>query len=672
MHLKHFIFVSFFILLFESTLTAQMNNGSFNAMSRMGAGSRGMMGGAVKGNDSLRKRDQNADSITIFYKLYNANEIKKLDSSIHDFYNKFPVHYTSYNLGNTGTASKSYLFSPILNSGFDAGFHAFDTYNYTLASTPLYQTTRPFTELTYLLGGKGEQLVEIKHTQNKKQQLNFSFEYRFSNSPGNLKNQQANFNNMRITAHFQSKRKRYQSYWVMLNNKTASSENGGLVKASLLDSLALNNPYELETRLGQSAASFRNPFNTSIATGNIYQDNSIVWKQSYDLGQKDSVVKDTITTYLFYPRLRFQNEIKFQSQQYEFRDASFSLAKYQDYFGFTPNADTIQYQDHWKRLSNEFSLISYPQKNNSNQYLQIGAAFLQIKGQFLHAPSWNTNETYGFATYKNKTKNQVWDMNLTGNLYLSGYHAGDYQAKFYISSQLNKKGDYILLGVDNTNRTPAANLMGFTDFPIASMLNIKKENVLQLMAITGNEKKGWAASVSYSMINQYQYFSSGFQPMVYDGTISFLKGQLQHKLGLSKHWFWYNDWYVQAVDPKAPVHLPFILTRQRIAFEGNFYKNLNMSTGLEMIYHSKFKVDNYMPFTGQFYTQNTFQLTNRPNVNAFFHMMIKRFKAYIRVENLNTLLGSSPELGNHYNFTAPNYPSTGTWVRVGIWWNFIN
>ena len=159
--------------------------------------------------DSLQKRDQNADSITLFYKLYNNNDIRKLDSSINDFFVHYPLPYTTYNLGNLGTATKSYLFSTQKKGGFDAGFHAYDAYSYTLAATPFYQTTRPYTELGYLLGGKGEQLIEVKHTQNKTQQLNFSFDYRFSNSPGNVKNQNANLNNMRITAHFQSKRKRF-------------------------------------------------------------------------------------------------------------------------------------------------------------------------------------------------------------------------------------------------------------------------------------------------------------------------------------------------------------------------------------------------------------------------------------------------------------------------------
>ena len=647
----------------------QMRSGSFNAMSGMG----GRMTGSKSGGDSLQKRDQNVDSITLYYKLYNSNEVKKQDSSINDFYKRFPLPYTKYNLGNTGTATYSYILSPIWKAGFDAGFHQYEVYNYTLEATPFYQTTRPYTELVYLLGGKGEQLVELKHTQNKKQQLNFSFDYRFSNSPGNLKNQQANFSNMRITAHFQSKRKRYESFWVMLNNKAASSENGGLIKASRLDSLALNNPYELETRLGVSSASFRNPFNTNISTGSIYQDNTLLWKQTYDLGQKDSVVKDTVTTYLFYPRLRFQNEIKYQQQTFLFQDANPNELNYANYFNYPYQLNgSIKFKDQWNILSNEFSLISYPQKNNSNQFLQIGAGLSNQAGSFLSRNAWSAQDSYGFGAYKNKTRNQVWDIDLSGQLYLVGYHAGDYITKASLTSLLNKKGNYVQLSFNNVNRTPSTNAMGITDFPVFGLSNIKKENHIQLIASTGNIKKAWKTSVIYQLINNYQYFSTGYTASIYQGTIHYINAQISNQFKLSTHWNWYNELNLQLVDEKTPIRVPLVLTRQRLAFEGVFYKNLNMSTGLEFIYHSSYKANDYMPFTGQFYQQNDFVLSNRPMVNAFYHMMIKRLKAYIRVENLNTLLPSNNTLGNHYNFTAKNYPGTGVWVRVGIWWHFIN
>jgi hypothetical protein len=582
--------------------------------------------------------------------------------------------YTSYNLGNLGTASKSYLFNPISNAGFDAGFHAYDTYFYTLAQTPFYETTRPYTEFAYLLGGRGEQLVEVKHTQNKKQLFNFSFDYRFANAPGSLKNQSANMNNMRITAHFQSKRKRYASFMVMLFNKAASSENGGLVNAALLDSLSLNNPYELESRLGVSGASFHNPFNTAIATGSIYKDNSFLWRNTYDLGQKDSIVKDTVVIHLFYPRLRFQNDIKWQGSQYLFQDKTPSATNYLQYFNivYDPKNGPILLSDQWSILSNEFSLISYPQKNNSNQFVQFGAGYSHLSAKYNTKAAWSDYDLYGFGKYKNKTRNQLWDMELGGKLFLNGYHAGDYEASVGLSRILNKKGNYLSLSFQNWNRTPSANLIGMTDFPVKPITNIQKENSTSLTGILGNEKGGWVASVNYQMIQNYHYWSAGYQAAEYNAPMSYLRAQLEHKIKLSRHWNWYDQVSVQVVDAATPIHVPLVLTRQRLAFEGVFYKNLNLSTGLELIYHTNYKADDYMPITGQFYTQDSYTTSNRPTANAFMHFRILRFKGYIRLENLNTLIPSSPKLGSAYNFTARNYPSAGMWFRVGIWWNFIN
>ena len=40
---------------------------------------------------------------------------------------------------------------------------------------PVFQTTRPYTELSYVLGSKAEQLISVTHTQNRKSNANFSW-----------------------------------------------------------------------------------------------------------------------------------------------------------------------------------------------------------------------------------------------------------------------------------------------------------------------------------------------------------------------------------------------------------------------------------------------------------------------------------------------------------------
>ncbi|HCL05084.1 MAG TPA: hypothetical protein DHW64_03570, partial [Chitinophagaceae bacterium] len=106
------------------------------------------------GNDSLKTRNSLADSITIFYRYFDSTRPRTIDSSINDFYTRFPLPYRFHSLGNYGTAAQSLIFEPFMKAGFDPGFHAYDIYRYTTTNTRLYQTTRPYTELSYLLGSK--------------------------------------------------------------------------------------------------------------------------------------------------------------------------------------------------------------------------------------------------------------------------------------------------------------------------------------------------------------------------------------------------------------------------------------------------------------------------------------------------------------------------------------
>src|SRR6266487_6606001 len=106
--------------------------------------------GGAGGNktDSLgfQHRDDLADSITISYKFLDSLKSDRIDSTLHDFYRFFsvPAHYIT--LGNNGSAGYPILFTPLLKAGWDAGFHAYDAYRYTIERTKFYKTTKPFSD----------------------------------------------------------------------------------------------------------------------------------------------------------------------------------------------------------------------------------------------------------------------------------------------------------------------------------------------------------------------------------------------------------------------------------------------------------------------------------------------------------------------------------------------
>src|SRR6266550_8744609 len=102
--------------------------------------------GQSQKSDTLgfQHRDDLADSITISYRYLDSIKSTSLDSSLNDF-NRFysvPSYYVT--LGNNGTAAFPVLFTPILKAGWDAGFHAFDAYMYSIGNTRFFKTTKPF------------------------------------------------------------------------------------------------------------------------------------------------------------------------------------------------------------------------------------------------------------------------------------------------------------------------------------------------------------------------------------------------------------------------------------------------------------------------------------------------------------------------------------------------
>lgn len=632
-----------------------------------------------KKSDSLQHRDPFADSLTIYYRYFDSTRSRKIDSSIADYYSRLPMGPTYHTLGTYGAPAQSYFFNPVMKAGWDPGFHQFDTYNFTAENTKFYQTSKPYSELAYLLGSKAEQLVSILLTQNRKGNFNYSFEYIFSSTPGFLKTQNNSHNNFRITTHYISKNKHYESFFIFISNKTAASENGGLRDAKQLDSLStsLNDPYSLETRLGKAGAASRNPFNTTVNTGNTYTNSSFLYKHHYDLGQKDSTVTDSMVYHFFYPRFRIEHAFKFATSSYSFSDIAADSSLYSQYFNYkihyNPAGDTISYKDKWTEINNEFSLISFPEKNNQSQFFKAGIAMQNLIGVFdTLTGKHNFYNIYGLAEYRNRTKNQKWDIEAAGQFYLNGLNAGDYSAIISMKRLLGSKIGSLKIGFQNVNKSPVFILNSLSSFPVLNKGNYNKENILRLFLQYDNAKIGWKLNAEYFAVSNYIYYDS-FLTAKQDATLfNVLHISAEKKFKLARHWNWYTDLHVQQTTGAPPVNIPFFYTRNRIAFEGNFFDNLFISTGFEVRYQTPYKADGYSPFLGQFMYQNSYTVSNRPDISAFLNFRIKSFKSFLRLENLNTMNVQNGFKFDQRNFATAQYPYPGLWIRFGVWWNFVN
>jgi len=641
-------------------------------------GGRGRTSGSGGGTDSLQHRDKNEDSVTISFRYLDSARNYKLDSSIVDFTRRFPIPATHIFLGNTGNASRSLLFSPNFSAGFDPGLHAFDIYQYNLEKIRFFNTTRPYSEINYQLGSRVEQIIELIHTQNLKPNWNASFQYRLINSPGFFKNQKTNHNNYLLSSWFQSVNKRYNNYFVLLGNKMQSAENGGVVDTfNYFNSSIYKDRFNIPTKLGGDDPFSSNFFTTRINTGNKYSEFTALLRQQYDLGRKDSIVTDSTVVPLFFPRLRFEHTFQLDKNKYSFEDYQVDSIYYKTYYDTSlPRfIDTLIVRDSWKIMANDFSVYQFPDAKNLQQFIKLGILLQNISGEFSSGKKSFVN-TVGHAEYRNKTRNLQWDIETNGKLYFTGLNKGDYQAHISLQRLLGKKIGYLQLGFENTSRTPSFIFDSRSSFYfLKTARDFKKENNTHLFASYFLPSFKFRLTGHYYLTTNYTFIRKYFQLQQETALFNVLQIALEKTVKLGKRWNWHAEIYFQQTVGNAPVNMPVIYTRNRIAYEGNLgFKNLDIAMGAEVRYRTSYKADGYSPVQGQFYYQDSITIKNPlPDMAAYVHFRIRPFKTFFRVENLNTFR----KLGQNYGFTnnnllAPGYALPGLQIRLGVYWSFVN
>ena len=634
--------------------------------------------GAGQGGDSLQRRDQNADSITIVFNYLDSTRTNKFDSSIRDYYGRFPIPYSYHYLGNPGTAARSILFQPVGHPGWDPGYHAFDVYHYNLAGARFFNTTRPYTELGYTLGSQSQQFIDLIHTQNLKPYWNASAQYRLVLSPGHFKNQRAAHNNYRLTSWYQSPRKRYNNYVIVLGNKSEVAENGGIRNdTNYLELPDFDDRFLIPVKIGNSVGFTRNPFEQAGSLiGNRYNEFNALLRQQYDFGRKDSIVTDTTVIPLFYPRVRFEHTVNFSNQEYQFIDEEADSIFYKTYYNITlPNTadgDTINLLERWRQLSNDFSIYQFPDAKNLQQFIKVGLQYQWFSGRLR-----NGRESFfnlvAHGEYRNRTRNQKWDIQAIGRLWWSGYNAGDYHAYVTLQRLLSTKLGSLQVGFENMNQSPSFAYDERSNFYLGAPGSFNKENTTHIFGRIINPALRLQLGADYYLISNYLYFKDFYQAAQQSSLFNVLMVHASKSFRLTNRLNWYSEAYLQQKAGNAPINIPLFFTRQRLAFEGTFYRNLHLSAGLEGRYHTPYRMDHYSPIIRQFTYQDTSRIANRPDLSAFVHFRIRSFKAFARFENLNTVnIGPSGFGFDRHNFGSPDYPYPGLVFRLSIFWSFVN
>jgi hypothetical protein len=407
-------------------------------------------------------------------------------------------------------------------------------------------------------------------------------------------------------------------------------------------------------------------------------------KQQYDIGKKDSIVGDSTVISLFYPRLRFEHVIRYSSYKLEYIDQPDPTIGYSPdslYYDSTYNyalvADSngqrsLLLRDRWKEIMNEFSIYTFPDAKNQLQFLKLGIAVQNLKvtttrfgGSFYNL--------IAQGEYRNKTRNQKWDMVASGKLHLNGFNSGDYEAIVTLKRFVGKRAGYVDLGFKNVNRSPSFVFDSRSSFYFDVAKSFNKENITMLSASLFQPALNLRLSGNYFLVSNLTYFTDYYKAEQENALFNLLQVGIEKIIRIGKRWIWHSDVYFQQKTGDPALNLPTIFTRNRIGYEGTLgFRKLNLATGLEIRYHTPYKADGYSPAIGKFFYQDSISISNRPDITFYLHFRIRNFRAFGRAENLNTITSTNGFGFRHHNFGAPGYPYPGLNLRLGIYWSFVN
>ena len=153
--------------------------------------------------------------------------------NLHNYNYYFKNGILYQDLGNLGTPLNRIYYEPPATIGKKLGFTTLSEYGYDPDKIRYYDTKSPYTKLFYIQGTRGQQSMEVEHTQNIKPNWNMGFTLKRMISLkqiGVAQRQEKQMSHYSFAAHtsYFSKNKRYAFLGQFTHMEHSQYENGGI------------------------------------------------------------------------------------------------------------------------------------------------------------------------------------------------------------------------------------------------------------------------------------------------------------------------------------------------------------------------------------------------------------------------------------------------------------
>jgi hypothetical protein len=536
------------------------------------------------------------------------------------------------------------------------------------ADKALFMNTQvPFSELVWTFGAPretSEQTFRVRHSQNVNRYFNFGFIYDIIYSLGQYNYQRAE--DKPFTFYSSYTGPKYKLYFAAGINNLTSYENGGIASPDQLSSLATR---DVEVKLGS--------FNSSKT---VLNNRNLLLVQKYTLG-KNPVQKDSLNQkhYGFFGLSgTFSHIVSWENNKKSYTD-KFPLSGFYKtiFIDSTATFDSL----YSRSLKNT---IRFDFTTDETRKFRLGGGAGIRNELFKYSQIVPTHNLKLSDTVEWKMSNNVLVGRLfndigekfrwlvTGELYITGYRAGDFNLNGIINKSFELKKGLVSWEItgDIVNRQPSFwyELWGGNNFEWDNVL--KKEFRIDVGTKISYPALRAEIKAQYAIIDNYTDFNTSAMPSQHGGGLSVAALTARKEF---RAWKFHlaTDLLIQKSSNSSVLDLPLVTVRSAGFFEHLFrFKQtngkLNTQIGADVTYHTQYYPYSYMPATGRFYRQDQVKTGNYPFINVFLNLKLQRTRIFIMFDHVNSGL-----MGYNY-FMIPSYPQNIRMLRYGIGWTFYN
>ena len=585
-------------------------------------------------------------------------------------------------LGVPGSAVQTYNFFKREDPRSTVSFYApYESWTYTPASIPMFNTKTPYTELAYygnLLNSETSSNDDIRifTTQNIIPALNVSLEFKTYGGAGILQNSKARNKTAFATANYLGKK--YLAHGGIIWNSVNRAENGGLIDLAMVRDTTVKNVQELEVYLTSATNKY--------SKRTVFFDQTVRIPFSFieDLkhrGDTSYVRKDTLNKDLTSVYLGTSSEWSVYNKMY--KDAVNSSdaagrAFYDNTFYINPSksADSL----HTMQLDNRVFLRFQPWHDDAVVSKLEGGVGDRYQSHYslrpdsyLYKPKpdkWNS--VYAYAGAEGRLS-RYFEWDALGQLNFAGHDAGDFfiRGKAKISVFPFRRDSLSPISLTARFETDLKEPDYYEQYMYANHYmwdnDFSKVSTTRIQGSLDFPKWKIYASAGYALLANNLYYDSLGVIRQNKEAMSVLTAALRKDfhLGIFRM---ENSVLFQVSSDEKVVPVPKLAANLRWYLQFPVVREdvLKMQIGVDARYNTKWYAPGFNPVAGNFYNQREEEYGGTPLFDVFLNLQWKQACVFLKMENA----GMGWPMEKHEYFSAHHYIYPPRRIKFGITWPF--